>query len=163
MRVGFGYDVHKLVEGRRLVLGGIEIDFEKGLEGHSDADVLVHAVIDALLGAVGLGDIGKHFPPADDAYKDASSLKLLESVVAKVRAAGYDVIENVDATVVCEAPRLAGHIPQMEDNIARALGIMSGHVSVKATTTEGLGATGRGEGMAAYAVALVNKVGDKAE
>ncbi len=163
MRVGFGYDVHKLVEGRRLVLGGVKLDFEKGLLGHSDADVLVHAIIDALLGAAGLGDIGGHFPPSDDAYKDASSLALLKSVSSKIRAAGYSTVVNVDSTVVCEAPRLSDHIPEMEENIAKALGILAGCVSVKATTTEGLGSTGRGQGMVAYAVALIEKDGEKVE
>lgn len=155
-RVGIGYDVHRLVEGRALVLGGVRIDSEKGLAGHSDADVLLHAVIDALLGAAGMGDIGTHFPPEDPAYKDISSLVLLEKTSDKLKKEGFSVT-NVDATVVCEAPRLKGFIQVMRENIARALGCDVGRINVKATTTEGLGFTGRGEGIAAYGVALVEK------
>ena len=152
MRIGQGYDVHRLVEGRRLILGGVEIPYEKGLLGHSDADVLVHALMDALLGAAALGDIGKLFPDSDPAYEGADSLALLKIVAGRVREAGLE-IENVDATVLAQAPKLAPHILQMRGNIAAALCVDP--VSVKATTEEGLGFTGRGEGIAAQAVALL--------
>ena len=157
MRIGHGYDVHRLVEGRALILGGVEIAFEKGLLGHSDADVLAHAVMDALLGAAALGDIGKLFPDSDPTYKGADSLILARVVADCVRDAGYR-ISNVDATVLAQAPKLAPHIPQMRENLALALGIPTDAVSVKATTEEGLGFTGTGEGIAAHCVCLL---GDK--
>jgi 2-C-methyl-D-erythritol 2,4-cyclodiphosphate synthase len=155
-RVGVGYDVHRLVEGRPLVLGGVRIEFPKGLGGHSDADVLLHAVMDALLGAAGLQDIGTHFPPEDASLKDISSLVLLERTAALLEKDGFGVV-NVDATVVCEAPNLKDFIPAMEENIARVLRCDVNRINVKATTTEGLGFTGRGEGIAAYGAALVEK------
>ena len=154
MRIGHGYDVHRLVEGRRLILGGVEIPFEKGLLGHSDADVLTHAIMDALLGAAALGDIGKLFPDSDPAYEGADSLKLLERVVEVLKENGY-MVGNVDATVLAQRPKLAPHIPQMRERLARAMGTDMGRVSVKATTEEGLGFTGAGEGIAAHAVALI--------
>ncbi len=154
LRVGHGYDVHRLQAGRRLVLGGVEIAHETGLLGHSDADVLLHAVIDALLGAAALGDIGQHFPDSSPAYKDADSLMLLAEAGRLVRGAGF-AAANLDATLVCQAPRLAGHIPAMRANIARALGLGQGAVSVKATTEEGLGFTGQKQGIAAHCVALL--------
>nr|WP_245574296.1 2-C-methyl-D-erythritol 2,4-cyclodiphosphate synthase [Desulfovirgula thermocuniculi] len=154
VRFGFGYDVHRLVAGRPLVLGGVTVPFPLGLEGHSDADVLLHAVMDALLGAAGLGDIGRHFPDTDPHYAGASSLWLLEQVGQMLSQKGFRV-QNIDATLVAQAPRLAGYIPAMEHNIARALGVDAARVNVKATTTEGLGFAGRGEGMAAYAVAAL--------
>ena len=154
MRIGHGYDVHRLTEGRRLILGGVDIPWEKGLLGHSDADVLTHAVMDALLGAAGLGDIGKHFPDTDPAYAGADSLKLLEHVTALLRERGF-VVGNVDATVLAQRPKLAPHIPQMRDNLARTMEVGPEQVNVKATTEEGLGFTGSGEGMAAHAVALI--------
>ena len=157
MRAGIGYDIHRFKEGRRLVLGGVEIAGETGLAGHSDADVLLHAIADALLGAAGLGDIGHHFPPADPKWKDASGLDLLARTLALVREAGFDV-ENIDATVIAERPRLAPHIPAMRQPIAEALGIAAGRVNVKATTHEGLGAIGRGEGIAAMAVVLLKEL-----
>ena len=156
MRIGHGYDVHRLVEGRDLILGGVKLDFEKGLDGHSDADVLLHAVSDALLGAAGLGDIGLHFPDTDPKYKGADSLKLLEAVGQKVAAAGYRV-GNIDVTMIAQRPKLRDHIPQMEHNIAAALGIDSSRVNVKATTEEKLGFTGSGEGMACHAVCLLEE------
>lgn len=151
VRVGQGYDVHRLVPGRKLILGGTPIAFDKGLDGHSDADVLTHAVMDALLGALALGDIGKHFPDTDPAYKDADSLGLLRNVARAVAAAGY-AVANVDATVIAQRPKLAPYIQHMRENIARALAVPIGSVSVKATTEEGLGFTGREEGIAASAV-----------
>ena len=157
VRIGHGYDVHRLVEGRRLILGGVDIPWERGLLGHSDADVLTHAVMDALLGAAGLGDIGRHFPDTDPAYAGADSLRLLEHVAALLRERGYTV-GNVDATVLAQRPKLAPHIPQMRDNLARAMGVDPGQVNVKATTEEGLGFTGSGEGMAAHAVALIERM-----
>jgi 2-C-methyl-D-erythritol 2,4-cyclodiphosphate synthase len=156
MRVGIGYDVHALVEGRKLILGGVEIPFEHGLAGHSDGDVLVHAIMDALLGAAALGDIGTHFPATDSKYKDISSLILLAQVDEKLRSEGWQVV-NIDTTVAAEQPRLSPFVRQMQDAIGQALQIQSDLVSVKATTTEGLGFTGRGEGIAAIAVALVQK------
>ena len=157
VRIGHGYDVHRLVEGRRLILGGVDIPWERGLLGHSDADVLTHAVMDALLGAAGLGDIGQHFPDTDPAYAGADSLKLLEHVAELLRERGFTV-GNVDATVLAQRPKLAPHIPQMRDNLARAMGVAPGQVNVKATTEEGLGFTGSGEGMAAHAVALIERM-----
>ena len=153
-RIGHGYDVHRLVPGRRLILGGVDIPWDRGLLGHSDADVLVHAVMDALLGAAALGDIGKLFPDSDPAYEGADSLALLAAVGERLRDAGYQVV-NVDATVVAQAPRLSPHIDAMRANIAAALGADTSCVSVKATTEEHLGFTGSGEGIAAHAVALI--------
>lgn len=154
MRIGHGYDVHKLAEGRHLVLGGVDIPHEKGLLGHSDADVLTHAVMDALLGALALGDIGQHFPDTDPRYEGADSLVLLGHVTDLLRELGFRV-GNVDATVLAQAPKLAPHIPAMRENLARAMGADVSQVSVKATTEEGLGVTGRKEGIAAHAVALL--------
>ena len=156
MRIGHGYDVHKLVEGRDLILGGVKIEYEKGLLGHSDADVLLHAVSDALLGAAGLGDIGRHFPDTDPAYKGADSLKLLEIVAEKVRAAGYRV-SNIDVTMIAQKPKLKDHIPQMVKNIAMAVGVAENRVNVKATTEEKLGFTGEGLGMSCHAVCLLEE------
>ena len=156
MRIGHGYDVHKLVEGRDLILGGVKIDYEKGLLGHSDADVLLHAVSDALLGAAGLGDIGKHFPDTDPQYKGADSLVLLQVVAQRVKEAGYRV-SNIDVTMIAQRPKLAPHIPQMRDNIASAVGIAPGRVNVKATTEEKLGFTGEGLGMSCHAVCLLEE------
>ncbi len=154
MRIGHGYDVHCLVEDRELILGGVKIPFEKGLLGHSDADVLLHAVSDALLGAAGLGDIGRHFPDTDSRYKGANSLVLLEIVAQKVKNAGYQV-SNVDVTMIAQRPKLRDYIPQMAENIAKALGIAADRVNIKATTEEKLGFTGSGEGMACHAVCLL--------
>ena len=156
--VGHGYDVHRLVEGRPLILGGVEIPFERGLLGHSDADVVAHAVADAVLGAAGLGDLGRHFPPSDPRWKDVSSLRLLEEISRMVAGGGLRV-QRVDATLVAQRPRVAPHVPAMEQALARALGVPPGAVTVKATTTEGLGFEGREEGMAAHAVALVAREG----
>jgi len=156
VRVGVGYDVHRLVPGRGLVLGGVAIPFELGLAGHSDADVLTHAVMDALLGAIGAGDIGRHFPDNDPGFKDISSMTLLVRVRDVLSARGYQA-NNVDATIVAEKPRLAPYIPAMSENIARVLGVNVSNVNVKATTTEGLGFAGEGKGMAAYAVASVGQ------
>jgi len=156
MRIGHGYDVHKLVEGRDLILGGVKIDYEKGLLGHSDADVLLHAVSDALLGAAGLGDIGKHFPDTDPQYKGADSLVLLTVVVQRVKEAGYRV-SNIDVTMIAQRPKLKDHIPQMVLNIASAVGIAPDRVNVKATTEEKLGFTGSGEGMSCHAVCLLEE------
>ncbi len=155
MRIGHGFDVHQLVAGRRLVIGGVEIPHDKGLGGHSDADVLLHAVTDALLGAAGLGDIGRHFPDTDPAHRDADSRALLREAIAKVRAAGY-VVVNVDSTIIAQAPRMAPHIPAMVANLAADLGVAPSRVNVKAKTTERLGFAGRGEGIAAEAVALLD-------
>jgi 2-C-methyl-D-erythritol 2,4-cyclodiphosphate synthase len=154
MRAGIGYDSHAFAEGRRLVLGGVEIPHPRGLSGHSDADAVSHAVTDALLGAVALGDIGSHFPPDDDAWRDADSLALLARALGLVADAGYRPV-NVDVTVICEAPRLAAHVPAMRTRLADALGIGPEGVSVKATTNEGMGWVGRGEGVAVLAVAVV--------
>ncbi len=154
MRIGHGYDVHKLVEGRKLILGGVEIPHEKGLLGHSDADVLLHAISDALLGAAALGDVGKHFPDTDEQYKGADSMKLLEAVVSLLRERGW-AVGNIDATVIAQAPKLRPHIDAMRDNIARACGCAADRISVKATTEEGLGFTGDKSGIAAHAVALI--------
>jgi len=156
MRIGHGYDVHRLVEGRKLVLGGVEIPHETGLLGHSDADVLLHAICDAILGAIGEGDIGRHFPDTDPAYKGASSIKLLRQVMLLAKAKGY-VTGNVDATIVAQRPKLAPSIPRMVTNIAAALETEPERINVKATTTEELGFAGRKEGIAAYAVALMEK------
>jgi 2-C-methyl-D-erythritol 2,4-cyclodiphosphate synthase len=154
VRIGQGFDVHALVTGRKLILGGVTIPYEKGLEGHSDADVLIHAVCDALLGAAALGDIGRHFPDTDPKYKDADSRALLREVAGKVKRAGFSVA-NVDATIVAQAPKMAPHIPAMVAIIAADLGIGSGQVNVKAKTAERLGAIGRGEGITAEAIALL--------
>lgn len=154
MRVGHGYDVHRLAEGRKLILGGVDIPWERGLLGHSDADVLTHAVMDALLGAAGLGDIGTHFPDTNPAYAGADSMKLLAHVVELLREQGFSV-GDVDATVLAQRPKLAPHIPAMRDNLARVMGVSPDRVNVKATTEEGLGFTGSGEGMAAHAVCLI--------
>lgn len=154
MRIGHGYDVHRLVEGRRLILGGVEIPWKKGLLGHSDADVLAHAITDALLGAAALGDIGKLFPDTDPAYEGADSLLLLSEVCCVVREKGYE-IENIDATILAQAPKLRPHIDAMRERLARACGIDIGQVSVKATTEEGLGFTGAGEGIAVHSVCLL--------
>ena len=156
MRIGHGYDVHKLVEGRDLILGGVKIDYEKGLLGHSDADVLLHAVSDALLGAAGLGDIGKHFPDTDPQYKGADSLVLLQVVAQRVKEAGYRV-SNIDVTMIAQKPKLKDHIPQMVLNIASAVGIAPDRVNVKATTEEKLGFTGEGLGMSCHAVCLLEE------
>lgn len=161
-RVGIGYDLHPLAAGRRLVLGGVVIPHSYGLAGHSDADVLAHAVMDALLGAAGLGDIGAHFPDTDPRYQDADSLALLAQVVEKCRQAGLRPF-NVDATLVAERPRLQPHIPEMRANLARVLELQPGAVSVKATTNEGLGPVGREEAIAAYAVCLLEAVTPREE
>ena len=157
IRIGHGYDVHRLVEGRRLIIGGVEIPHEKGLLGHSDADVLLHAISDALLGAAALGDIGKLFPDSDAKYKGADCLALAKEVARRLAAAGYR-IGNVDATVVAEAPKLAPHVGQMRENLAGALGVDVSAVSVKATTEEGLSFTGAREGIAAHAVCLIENI-----
>lgn len=154
MRIGQGYDVHRLVEGRKLILGGVDIPFEKGLKGHSDADVLTHSIMDALLGAAALGDIGKLFPDNDAAFKDADSIELLKKVVSVLKGKGY-LIENIDTTVIAQRPKLAPYIDTMRENIAAACGMEIDWVSVKATTEEGLGFTGSGEGIAAQAVCLI--------
>jgi 2-C-methyl-D-erythritol 2,4-cyclodiphosphate synthase len=155
MRVGQGFDVHALVAGRKLIIGGVLIPFDKGLDGHSDADVLLHAITDALLGAAGLGDIGRHFPDSDPKYKGADSRRLLKEAADKVRAAGFAVV-NVDCTIIAQAPKMAPHIPEMVKRIAADIGILASEVNVKAKTTEMLGFTGRGEGIAAEAVALLD-------
>jgi 2-C-methyl-D-erythritol 2,4-cyclodiphosphate synthase len=155
MRIGQGYDVHRLVTGRKLVIGGVEIAYHKGLEGHSDADVLLHAICDALLGAAGLGDIGRHYPDSDASYAGADSRALLRDVAQKLRAKKLKVV-NVDATILAQAPRMAPHMARMIANIAADLGVEAGAINIKATTTEQLGAIGRLEGIAAQAVALVD-------
>ncbi len=157
MRVGMGYDVHKLVEGRDLIIGGVNIPYEKGLLGHSDADVLLHAISDALLGAAALGDIGKHFPDTDPKYKGADSLKLLEHV-GKLLDERLYVIENIDATIIAQRPKMAPHIQKMRENIAGALGLEVDQVNVKATTEEGLGFTGTGEGISSQAICAIEKI-----
>lgn len=154
MRIGMGYDVHRLVEGRDLIVGGVKIPYEKGLLGHSDADVLLHAIMDALLGAAALGDIGKHFPDTDPAYKGISSIKLLEKV-GELLEENHVFIENIDATIIAQAPKMRPHIDTMRENIAKALVIDVGQVNVKATTEEGLGFTGSGEGISSQAICLV--------
>lgn len=158
MRIGHGYDVHRLVPERALILGGVEIPYPLGLEGHSDADVLLHAVMDALLGAAALRDIGYHFPDTDPAYKGANSLELLKKVGEMLNSAGFRV-GNVDVTVIAQKPKLSGYIPQMRDHIAAALGVGIDRVNVKATTEEHLGFTGRGEGVACHAVCLIEEAG----
>ena len=157
MRVGMGYDVHKLTEGRKLILGGVDIPWEKGLLGHSDADVLIHAVMDALLGAAALGDIGKHFPDTDPAYKGISSIKLLVHVAELLRKQEY-AVGNIDATVIAQKPKMAPHIPQMRKNMADALGIPESKINIKATTEEGLGFTGTGEGISSQAIASLDTI-----
>ena len=159
MRIGQGYDVHRLVEGRKLILGGVEIPYEKGLLGHSDADVLVHAVMDSLLGAAALGDIGQHFPDTDPKYEGISSIRLLRNVGELLEREGY-VIENIDATIIAQRPKLAPYRPRMAENITRALKLEEGRVSVKATTEEGLGFTGSGEGISAQAITLLTSMAD---
>ena len=156
MRVGMGYDVHRLTEGRKLIIGGVCIPYDKGLLGHSDADVLLHAISDALLGAAALGDIGKHFPDTDDKFKGADSMKLMAEVCRRIRAEGWE-IGNIDATVIAQAPKLAPHIMTMRENIARVCGCDVSQISVKATTEEHLGFTGEKLGMSAHAVALMQK------
>ena len=157
MRIGHGYDVHRLVEGRDLILGGVKIGYEKGLLGHSDADVLLHAVSDALLGAAGLGDIGRHFPDTDPKYKGADSLELLRQVYRKISEKGYRV-GNIDVTMIAQRPKLKDYIPQMQANIAAAVGTTPDRVNVKATTEEKLGFTGTGEGMSCHAVCVLEEV-----
>jgi 2-C-methyl-D-erythritol 2,4-cyclodiphosphate synthase len=154
MRIGQGFDVHALAEGRKLIIGGVDIPHERGLAGHSDADVLLHAITDALLGAAGLGDIGRHFPDSDPRYRGADSRVLLRTAMQRVREAGFDVA-NIDATIIAQAPKMAPHIVAMTGNIAADLGLPVARVNVKAKTTEGLGLTGRGEGIAAEAIALL--------
>jgi len=156
MRVGIGYDVHPLVKGRRLILGGVEVPFEKGLAGHSDADALIHAVIDALFGAAGLKDIGCHFPDSDAGYKDISSLLLLQRTNQMIQAKGWQIV-NIDATILAQRPKLAPYNDQMRQNMAQTLGLSTEQVGIKATTSEGLGFAGRGEGIAVYAVALLEQ------
>ena len=157
MRIGHGYDVHRLVEGRKLILGGVEIPFEKGLLGHSDADVLIHAVMDALLGAAALGDIGRHFPDTDPMYKGISSIRLLEHVGRLLEEERY-LVENIDATIIAQRPKMLPHIESMRKNIAETLGISVDQVNIKATTEEGLGFTGTGEGISSQAVCLLEKI-----
>lgn len=161
MRVGMGYDVHRLVEGRPLILGGVEIPYEKGLLGHSDADVLLHAVMDALLGAAALGDIGQHFPDTDPAYKGISSIRLLERTGSLLEEADY-VIENIDAVIIAQRPKMAPHIPKMREHVAEALKISVNQINIKATTEEGLGFTGTGEGISAQAVCALLPVANYA-
>ena len=157
MRVGMGYDVHRLVENRDLILGGVKIPYEKGLLGHSDADVLLHAIMDALLGAAALGDIGKHFPDTDPAYEGASSMKLLEHVGKLLEEENYQII-NIDATIIAQRPKMLPYIPQMAENIAKTLGLEKNQVNVKATTEEGLGFTGSGEGISSQAVCMLSSI-----
>lgn len=157
IRVGHGFDVHQLVEGRKCIIGGVEISYDKGLLGHSDADVLLHAICDALLGAAGLGDIGRHFPDTDAQYQGADSRELLRKVIALLKNAGFSV-GNIDATIIAQAPKMAPHIPQMVANIAADCGVELNLINVKATTTEKLGFTGRGEGIAAEAVCLIQQL-----
>jgi 2-C-methyl-D-erythritol 2,4-cyclodiphosphate synthase len=156
MKVGIGYDVHRLAEGRKLILGGVEIVFEKGLLGHSDADVLLHAIGDAILGALGLGDLGRHFPDTDQRYKDISSIALLEQIQAMAQQQGFSCA-NIDATIVAEEPKLAAHAAAMAENISRCLKMGKEAVNIKAKTTEGMGFEGSGEGMSAYAVVLIKE------
>ncbi|MBE5846311.1 MAG: 2-C-methyl-D-erythritol 2,4-cyclodiphosphate synthase [Lachnospiraceae bacterium] len=156
MRIGMGYDVHRLTEGRKCIIGGVEIPFEKGLLGHSDADVLLHAIMDAMLGALALGDIGKHFPDTDPAYEGIDSFRLLERVDALIRNEGY-AVGNIDATIIAQAPRMRPHIDMMRENIAEVLHIGTDRINVKATTEEGLGFTGSGEGISAQAICLLTK------
>ncbi len=154
MRIGIGYDVHALKAGRKLILGGVRIEYHLGLEGHSDSDVLIHAIMDAILGACGLGDIGIHFPDTDPAYKGISSLLLLEKVEEKMKAKGKKIL-NIDSTIIMQEPKVSPHMEEMKENIAAALGISKSLVNIKATTTEGLGYCGRGEGIAAQSVVLL--------
>lgn len=156
-RIGHGYDVHKLVEDRKLILGGVNVPFEKGLLGHSDADVLVHAIMDSLLGALALGDIGKHFPDTDSTYKDADSLVLLSKVCNMIHQQGYD-ISNIDTTILCQRPKLAPYIPIMRENISKVCNIDITQISIKATTEEGLGFTGQGLGISVHAVSILKKI-----
>ena len=156
MRIGHGYDTHRLIKGRKLILGGIWIDYDKGLDGHSDADVLVHAIMDAILGAAALGDIGKHFPDTDDRYKGISSLKLLTNVANIIKDIGYK-ISNIDATIIAQSPKLSPYIDDMRKCISDILNIDIGDINIKATTEEGMGYTGRGEGISAHAVVLLYK------
>ena len=158
MRVGMGYDVHKLTEGRKLILGGVDIPWEKGLLGHSDADVLIHAIMDALLGAAALGDIGKHFPDTDPSYKGISSVKLLVHVAGLLKENDY-AIGNIDATIIAQKPKMAPHIPTMRENIAEALGIKISQLNIKATTEEGLGFTGKEEGISSQAICSLYRIG----
>ena len=158
MRVGFGYDVHKLVEDRELILGGVQIPHEKGLLGHSDADVLVHAIMDALLGAAALGDIGQHFPDTDPKYKGISSISLLQYVGSLLKEHGY-VVENIDATIIAQRPKMAPYITQMRECVAETLGIHLNQINIKATTEEGLGFTGTGEGISSQAICALKQVG----
>ena len=155
-RVGFGYDAHRLVEKRKLILGGVEIPFKKGLSGFSDADVLCHAIGDALLGALNLGDLGRHFPDTDEKYKDISSLKILSMINEKIKKKNSKIV-NIDSTIVAQKPKLSSYIDEMRERISEALGIKEENVSVKATTTEGMGFAGKGEGMAAFSVVLIEK------
>ena len=156
MRVGLGYDVHKLVEGRKLIIGGVNVPHEKGLLGHSDADVLIHAVMDSILGALALGDIGKHFPDTDEKYKGADSMKLLEFVYSLINEKGYG-IGNIDCTIIAQSPKMAPHIQNMRENIAKALNTSIENINVKATTEEGLGFTGSKEGISSQSICLLNK------
>ena len=156
MRIGHGYDVHRLVEGRKLILGGVNINYTKGLLGHSDADVLIHAIMDALLGAAGLGDIGRHFPPSDDKFKDISSLNLLDQVTSLLKAQNFHIV-NIDSTVILEEPKVSKYIQDMKTNIAKTLQCNVNLINIKATTEEGLGFTGAKEGIAAHAVVLIKK------
>lgn len=156
-RIGHGYDVHRLTEGRKLILGGVDIQYEKGLLGHSDADVLVHAIMDSILGALAFGDIGKFFPDNDSAYEGADSIKLLDQVISIAEEKGFTV-GNIDSTILCQAPKLAGYINNMRENIAKACNTDIGNISVKATTEEKLGFTGSGEGIAAHAVCIMEKM-----
>lgn len=154
MRIGMGYDVHRLVEDRKLIMGGVDIPFEKGLLGHSDADVLLHAIMDSVLGAAALGDIGKHFPDNDMRFKGISSILLLQEVGCLIKKKGFE-IENIDATIIAQSPKMAPHIPSMLENIAKALNISMDRINVKATTEEGLGFTGKGEGISAQSICLL--------
>ncbi|EYE87585.1 2-C-methyl-D-erythritol 2,4-cyclodiphosphate synthase [Fervidicella metallireducens AeB] len=156
MRIGHGYDVHRLVEGRKLIVGGVEIPYEKGLLGHSDADVLVHAVMDGILGAAALGDIGKHFPDTDERFKDANSIELLKYVCILLKEKGYK-ISNIDATIIAQRPKMAPYIEKMKNNISKALEMEQDCINIKATTEEGLGFTGNGEGIAAHSVCIIYK------
>ncbi|MDT8717302.1 2-C-methyl-D-erythritol 2,4-cyclodiphosphate synthase [Clostridium sp. 19966] len=156
MRIGIGYDVHRLVENRKLIIGGVEINYEKGLLGHSDADVLLHAIMDSILGAAALGDIGKHFPDSDIAYKGISSIELLSKVSKLVNESGYYIV-NIDSTIVAQMPKMSPHIYSMRENIAKALNIDINQINVKATTEEGLGFTGNGQGISAQSIALLNE------
>lgn len=162
MRIGMGYDVHRMVEGRDLILGGVKIEYEKGLLGHSDADVVVHAIMDALLGAAALGDIGKHFPDTDPEYKGISSIKLLKHVGKLLEDNNY-FIGNIDATIIAQAPKLRPYIDKMNENVANALGLELNQVNIKATTEEGLGFTGSGEGISSQAICIVNTAADLIE